>query len=169
MGDFKNLTQQNYDLFKANFITDDESLVWPTLDEIIQHSQTRNRDGSNVEFASDQEMQRRFARAPRTVVTPCEKEIVVVIVDLVTLFFGGRELIRHRTMQQLEEYIIHAGLPLRDASRCLNVLHFGNEVPYFTKAMAILRVLKFAFKGGVSAIIWAIWGIIVKNLLNRSS
>ncbi len=165
MGDFKNLTAENLNTFKQHYISDDESLIWPTLEELITHSQTRNRDGSNVEYASSGELRKRFARVDsRTVITPCEKEIITVIIDVVTLFFGGREWIRHRTFKQLEEFFIHADLPLRDVSRCLNVLHFGNEVPYFTKAMAILRVLKFVFKGGVSAIIWGVWGIIVKNL-----
>lgn len=166
MGDFKNLTAENLAAFKQNYISDDSnSLVWPTLEELIAHAQTRSRDGSNVEFASDQEMQERYARfTSRNVLFPCDTKVVSVVIDVVTLFFGGREMLRHRTMQQLEEFFLHAGLPLRDVSRCLNVLHFGNEVPYFTKAMAILRVLKFVFKGGVSAIVWGVWGIIVKNL-----
>lgn len=166
MGDFKNLTAENLAAFQQNYISDDsDTIVWPTLEELIAHAETRNRDGSNVEYATDQEMQERYARfTSRSVLFPCDTKVVSVVIDVVTLFFGGREMLRHRTLQQLEEFFLHAGVPLRDVSRCLNVLHFGNEVPYFTKAMAILRVLKFVFKGGVSAIVWGVWGIIVKNL-----
>ncbi len=163
---FKNLTAENLAAFQANYISDDPgSLDWPSLDDLIAHSLTKSNSGDNVDYASDEELSQRFARLDkRLTISECDKKIISVIIDLVTLFMGGREWIKRRTLAQLEEFFIHANLPLRDATRCLNVLHFGNEVPYFTKAQAILRLLKFVFKGGLSTTIWGVWGIIVKNL-----
>ncbi len=163
---FKNLTAENLAAFRQNYISDDsDSLDWPALDDLIAHSHTKIRSGSNAEDASATELQERFARLDtRIELPPCAVDIIKVIIDVVTLFFGGRELIRHRAMAQLQEFFIHSRVPLRDASRCLNVLHFGNEVPYFTKAAAILRLLKFVYGGGVSTIIYGVWSIIVKNL-----
>lgn len=160
---FKNLTQANYDQFKKAYVSDDEVVNWPTLEQLIAHGETRHRDGSNAEMASAAELKKRFATRSRGVVTPCDIQVATVLVDLVTIIFGVRELIKHRTAAQLEELFLHAGLPTRDVGRTINVLG-GGELPYSTKAWAVLRLLKFIIKGGGSALVLTTWSIIVKNL-----
>jgi hypothetical protein len=157
---FQNLTQENLVKFKKLInMPDDEKLQNLTIEELIEYSKSKSRDGSNAEAASDNEIASRFPPVTRiSPPTPCQKAVATAVMDAFFLALGAVG-IRSKVKQAAQEIdFLKMHMPTHDVVR---VIRYYDDGSLLNRGWAVYRVLRVAAKAGMAA---AIWGAIVKTL-----
>ena len=157
---FQNLSKENLDAFRQLIgMPGDQALQDLTIEQLIEHSKTRLRDGSDAEAASDDEVGTRYPQTTRFTPTACETKVATLILDAFLLAVGVVGIRAKAKQAAIDEItLLKMHMPARDITRVVVYIKDGDLKD---KAWAIYRIVRLIFKAGMAS---AVWNAIVKSL-----